>query len=199
MEGGNDTYLTRETLIKKLRYAEEQNAWDEFVYFYQRFIYGTINKMGVPSADSDDLLQKVLLKIWKNIPKFEPNQRSGAFRRWISVITKNTVYNFFQSQQSNEKKKNDLNSLAQDESGHDPYERIIEEEWKKNIISLAFKNISNKIKSQHISIFKLSSHGYSVRLIAKELGLPEHKVYRYKKRVEQLLTQEIKALKEMLE
>ncbi len=195
----NDTYLTRETLIKKLRYSESEADWEEFVYFYRRFIYSIIKRMGLQESDCDDMLQKVLLKIWKKIPEFEPNQRKGAFRSWISSTTRNTVYNFSKKQQAMWDKELAVGMLSEGNFQSPPYEQFIEEEWKRNITTLAFKNVAKNVSEQSMEIFNCSVKGESVADIAQRLNLPDYKVYRYRKRVQHLLTAEIKNLKEYLE
>jgi len=195
----SDTYLTRETLLKKLQYTDNEKAWEEFVYFYQKFIFSIINKMGVPSADCDDLCQKVLIKLWKSLPEFKYNQKQGAFRSWLYVITKNTVYNFSRKQNRLTEKNKNISELGIIEDQESEVNSFIDEEWKKHLTALAYKSISKKLSSKTIEAFQASVKGEPIELIAKRLNTSENNVYRYKIRVKQKLMEEIKNLKDMLE
>lgn len=196
----NDTYLTRETLVRKLSQDKSSYAWDEFVMLYERFIFSIIRKMGISVVDAEDLLQKVLLKIWENIPDFELNQRQGAFRKWIGVITRRTVYNFLKKEESISRKNSNAELCHEEFMGKgESLEDIIEQEWKRNIINLAFKKISEKVSTQMMEIFQAHAKGEAAAATAERVGVPVRRIYRYRDKVEQLLSDEINALKEMME
>lgn len=140
-----------------------------------------------------------MLKIWQDIPKFEYNQRQGAFRSWIYVIARNTAYNYFRRSKFLNGKEEDISLFLNYEEKHGLTEESIEEEWKRHITTLAFKKISSKVSQQKIDIFKAFVEGKKIASIAEEFSLEEHKVYRYRNRVKELLKIEIKNLKALLE
>lgn len=195
----NDTYLTRETLLKKLRYVDNEKAWEEFVYFYQKFIFSIIAKMGVSGPDCEDLSQKVLIKLWKKLPDFQYNQRKGAFRSWLYVITKNTVYNFLKKQNRKAEKSKLASELEEFEKKESGVDSFIDEEWKRHLTVLACKNINKKMSSKTLEAFQSFVNGEPVDSIAKRLDISEKTVYKYKSRVKEKLMEEIKHLKDMLE
>lgn len=200
MQKKNDTYMTRETLVKKLSQDRGSQAWEEFVPLYERFIFSIIRKMGLSVPDSQDLLQTVLIKIWENIPSFELSQRKGAFRGWIGIITRRTTYNFIKKNEAINRRDKSAAFHHEDFMGKDEsLDEVIEQEWKRNIVHLAFKNVSGKVSEQMIDIFQACSKGESAASLSARLNIPIRSIYRYRQKVEQLLTDEINALKEMLE
>ena len=59
-----ESFNTRQTLIAKIRNQHDDRSWEEFVYFYERYIFVVVNKMGVSYQECEDLVQKVLLVLW---------------------------------------------------------------------------------------------------------------------------------------
>ena len=88
-------FHTRMTLIAKLRNQHDEKSWEEFIHFYQKYIQVLIVKDGVPSKDVDDLTQKVLLKLWKNLPEFNYQPHKCKFRSWMRVVVGNMVTSYF--------------------------------------------------------------------------------------------------------
>ena len=55
---------------------------------YMRMI---ILNMGMRHHDTEDLVQSIILKAWKNLNSFEYKPDKAALRSWLKTITKNTV------------------------------------------------------------------------------------------------------------
>lgn len=190
-----DTYLTRETLLKRLKSADDELSWEEFIHYYRRFIFSIFNKMRISDSDSDDLFQRVLLKVWKAIPNFDYNQAQGQFRSWLYKVTQNTVLNFI-----SEGKIKKQNVVAIDEKYSKPeVDRIIRDEWEKHISALAFNTVKEKVSEVAMQVFLASLEGEKTEVTAKKYGLSENSVYVYKMRVKNALTAEIKNLRDFLE
>ena len=66
-----DEYSTRQTLLQRLKNQQDDRSWEEFVFYYQRYIYAIISNMNLPHHDCEDLVQAVLLKAWKILPGFQ--------------------------------------------------------------------------------------------------------------------------------
>ena len=93
----NDKYITRQTLLVRARDPENGDAWEEFIKFYKPFICQILHKMNININDFDDLVQEVLLKLWKGLGKYDNDK--AKFRTWLSYVTRNTVISFFRSKQ----------------------------------------------------------------------------------------------------
>jgi RNA polymerase sigma-70 factor (ECF subfamily) len=85
--------VTRLTLIGSLR---QGLRWEEFVALYGKLIllWGR-RDFGLQDSDAENLCQEVLLKVWKNIPSYDPVR--GRFRNWLYTCTRNTVLNLWRS------------------------------------------------------------------------------------------------------
>jgi RNA polymerase sigma-70 factor (ECF subfamily) len=73
---------TRLTLLQQAGGGEPQ-AWAELDRLYRPFVRGWYRAQGVPRADADDLTQEVLAALALELPAFEHNGRTGAFRTWL--------------------------------------------------------------------------------------------------------------------
>lgn len=193
-----DTYLTRETLLKRIKLSTDDSAWEEFVEFYKPFIFATINRFGVNGVDCDDLLQKIVLKIWKVIPEFDYNQQQGRFHNWLYTIIKNTTLTFL----SKEKYINQQKQLIlanSEESTQNELDKIIHEEWLKHVSTRAYEIVSGKVSEVAMGVFNDLANGLGVEEVAEKYKITEGSVYVYRMRVKKAIIAEINNLRDMME
>ena len=195
-------YNTRQTLIMKIRDQHDENSWEDFVYYYRNYIYVVIANMNVSHHDAEDLVQRVLLKVWEALPQFKFDPQKGKFRSWLCTIIRNTVITFIRK-----KSRNSAKIEKMKESGGDTkdafmsapeIDAIAENEWKIHISNLAWENIKDDFSEKTLQCFIQSTDGKKTALIAQELGIEENSVYVYKKRVQDKLIREIKRLDDEL-
>ena len=85
----NENWNTQQTLIQRAQNQDDHQAWDDFVSYYESFIKMVLRKAKISLNDEDDLVQKVLLRIWKGLPNYA--KEKARFRTWLSTIIRNTV------------------------------------------------------------------------------------------------------------
>ena len=90
----SDEWITRATLLQRAKDPDNQAAWEELVTYYKGFILIVVRHMNISENDCDDLVQEVLIKIWRNLSKFEIDSDRAKFRTWLSTIIRNTVLNY---------------------------------------------------------------------------------------------------------
>ena len=79
-------------LLEKLRSDETRTyGFNLLVREYQERIYWHIRKMVIDHDDSDDLVQEVFIKVWKNIDKFRAD---AQLYTWIYRIATNECLTF---------------------------------------------------------------------------------------------------------
>ena len=196
---GEENYNpTRLTLLAKLKKTENHEAWLEFETIYRGFILSLILRMGINSADAEDISQAVLTKVWQKIEDFEYNQNKGKFHNWLAAMTRNTVKDFFRT------KKNFItgrDSVEYQEHYHDIEEQVLpdienlaREEWVLHITNLAWDNIKDDIYESKRAVFKLVSAETPTKEIAKQLGISQASVRVYKAEVFEKMRTEITRL-----
>lgn len=194
---------TRYTLLKKLQNDSSEKNWEEFVEFYSPYIFVVIRRFNVGSHDSEELMQDVLVKIWKNISKFDPDTYQCKFRTWLGVMIRNTVFNHFKSKASRNSRSNihydDI--IGKLELMTDAEVNIISErEWKNHIAKLAWDNLKNNFSEQTQKVFEesIKSDISNVEL-AKKFAISESSVRVFKMRVRKAMHKEIIRLNSEME
>ena len=87
----------RELLIK-LRDPDSRNyGFNLLVRKYQQKVYWHIRKMVIDHDDSDDLVQEVFVKVWKNIDAFREDSQLFT---WIYRIATNECLNFLKKKRN---------------------------------------------------------------------------------------------------
>jgi RNA polymerase sigma factor (sigma-70 family) len=195
----SDTYLTRQTLLKKLQLNLSEESWEEFIYFYKNFIYSIIKTMGINETDADDIYQQVLVRIWKSIKNFNAKQKKGSFRSWIYKITQNTTLTFIAKSSTKKSKMAEIQLDVEDKVHSPEIDQIIDEQWNRHISKMAFKNIAERISEKALEAFTSQFNGETPEDTARRLGLEKRTIYIYRARIKQKLMAEISNLKEMLE
>ena len=193
---------TRLTLIQRAQDQSDEAAWSEFVEIYKNYIYVIIRKMGINDKDCEDILQQVLLKLWKTLPDFEYGKNKSKFRTWLGTITHSSTMDFFRRQASQDRRiegatnaqMTHLNTINKPE-----IEEMAEREWRLYITNLAMNNIEQFFSGKAIDVFKMSIKGQSNQQISEDLGIKLETVYILKNRVKKRLTEEIKQLKAQYE
>lgn len=195
--------LTRETLLVRVRRQHDEAAWAEFVHYYRGYAHSIALRMGVGHHDAEEVVQDVMLQLWKKLPEFQYDSHRGRFRGWLSTVVSNRVKNLFRrkaheadrlppSQQ--EEVKGNLHAAL-------PLtpEEIAEQEWVNYITKMAWERIQDELGANEKNAFEMISQGQQVAEVADKLGIAESSVYVYKKRVLDRLRHEIAQLNEELD
>jgi RNA polymerase sigma factor (sigma-70 family) len=79
-------------LIEKIQNPDTRNyGFNLLVREYQERIYWHVRKMVIDHDDSDDLVQDIFIKVWKNVDKFREDSKLYT---WIYRIATNECLNF---------------------------------------------------------------------------------------------------------
>jgi RNA polymerase sigma factor (sigma-70 family) len=193
--------FTRETLLRRLRDQSDEASWEDFTDCYRPYVYAIVSAIGVQHHDCEDVVQDVLLKVWKCMPSFEYNSKKGSFRGWLATVTRNHVWR----KMSRDAKK-PLAGAATDDNGEligvppEPpeIEAIAQAEWERFISNLAWERVSPELSDTVRQVFLALMQGKDPVSIAKDCGIERNTVYVYRKRVEQRLHREIRRLDQEL-
>lgn len=190
----SDAWVTRKSLLLRVRDSDDEQAWNDFVAFYENFIYHILYCMNVSSADVDDLVQDILVKLWKNLQTYD--QEKGRFRTWLTHVVRNTAYNYFNAVKVKRKLLEPGHPFAESMCSMPvtDLEKMIEAEWANYITSYALNRLDRFFSGKAIQVFSMSLDGRSVDEIAKELNLTRDSVYTLKNRVKARFIREVRAL-----
>lgn len=79
---------TSESLLIRLRSADDFQAWSRFVELYTPLLFYWARKTGLQAHDAADLVQEVLTIVHRKMPTFE-YESTKSFRGWLRTITLN--------------------------------------------------------------------------------------------------------------
>lgn len=188
----NNNLYTKKTLIERVKDPEDNVSWEEFYNYYRPYVYVIVVNMGVTESDAQDVVQKIFVKAWNALPRFELSSRQGSFRAWISAITKNTVKTYFRDSSRRPFSTNTLENQALYKSPD--INHVVEVEWKKFVVSKALENIKSEFSDKYISAFMRLIKGENIKQIATDCGIEESSLYVYRTRIQKRLCREIKKL-----
>jgi len=86
-----------QTLVEQCLNGQQQAQQD----LYQRYVqamYNVVVRMVNHSADAEDIIQEVFVKVFRNLHTFQGESTLGA---WIKRITVNTTLNFIRKEKRN--------------------------------------------------------------------------------------------------
>lgn len=192
----SENWNTRKSLLLRASNPKDHEAFEEFAYYYENFIRMVLRKLGVQSSQLSDLQQELLIKLWKDLSKFDADHKHSNFRGWLSVVIRHEVYAFFRKT----KKENELQDFIIVDSGTESgVDKIIEEEWKAYITTLAVQKMKDHFDGNAMQIFELVLEGKSISEIADKLSLKEKSVYVIRTRVKAKFQNEIRRIRSLLE
>ncbi len=132
--------LTDQELLEQFKNPETQHyAFNLLVRQYQKRLYWHIRKILIDHDDTDDVLQNVFIKVWKNLHNFKGESKLFT---WLFRITTNESINFL-----NQKKKrasipfDDVSSFLESNLQSDSYFKgdEIQAKLQKAILTLPEK------------------------------------------------------------
>lgn len=186
-------YQTRQTLLQRITLEADEKSWEEFVRYYQTFIYMLCRKMNMPHHEADEVVQQVLIKLWKKFPDFNYDS-SRSFRAWLCRVVKNTACDYFRKIKSRSKLREKVQNHRIEELDLPEIEELAEREWNDYLSSLALENIRKDFSEMTVDIFLRLAAGEDPQTIEDEYELQPKVIYVYSKRVRDRLKIEYRRL-----
>ena len=151
-------FTTRRTLLQKLNMGS-QVAWDDFDQTYRKLIILRGRDRGLRQDELDDLVQMVLINIFKSNSIFKYDGSKGRFRDYLKTITDRRAFDLIRKRKDALQSLSDMgdNSIILSSDDHDKAEAHWDDEWQKHLLEQAIQYISAEVQPQTIEIFRLLS------------------------------------------
>jgi RNA polymerase sigma-70 factor (ECF subfamily) len=190
---------TSGSLLKCLAGAPTDDDWRRFDDLYRPLLRAWMARAGVPASDVDDLVQDVLLVVFREIAGFERRGR-GAFRAWLRTILANRVRDYFRGRKYLPTATGDsdfLRLLDELESPDSALSRQWDREHDEHVIASLLRRVQGGFAPATCQAFlRHALEGEPAARVAEELGLSLNSVVLAKSRVLKRLRQEVAGLVE---
>lgn len=166
------------TLLRRLRRADEPEAWDRFTRLYSTGIYTWVRRMGFRHEDAADIVQDVFLTLVQKLPEFE-RQDGRTFRGWLWAVTRNKCREW-----ARRRKLVLVSADSLDKCADRTEEPFWEAEFRRHLI----RQVAAVIEADYPPVvwrafWEHAAEGKAASRVASELGINLWAVYAAKTRV----------------
>lgn len=186
------------SLLTRVREAGDPLAWTRLVEIYTPLLQRWCQTYDVQAADADDVIQEVLAAVVSELPEFQHNQRTGAFRAWLRLMLVNRLRRFWRTRDAapnaagGSSALERLNELADDAS---QISRIWDAEHDQQVIASLLAAIRPHFQPQTWEAFhRQMFEGQAADQVAAELQMSLSSVYVARSRVLSALRREAAGL-----
>ena len=191
----SDTSLS---LLDRLQRRSDAEAWQRLVDLYTPLLRGWLGRYALQPSDVDDLVQEVLAVVVRELPCFQHNQRTGAFRSWLRGVLLHRLRAFWQARQARPHAAGDrafARVLDELEDPHSGLSRLWDQEHDRHVLRQLLQLVERDFAPSTWQAFRWTAlEGAAPDAVAAELGLTANAVCIAKSRVLQRLRQEARGL-----
>lgn len=197
--GNSPEPSTSSTLLEALRNtAVDPEAWKVFVKRYEPLIYDWCRGWGLQDADAQDVTQDVLLRLVERMRQFTYDP-SLSFRGWLRTLVRHAWSDFLKNRSRPGRGSGDdqvfdtLNHVA----ARDDLVTRLERQYDLELLQRAEDRVQPRVQPNTWEAYRLAGKdGLSGPEAAQKIGIAVAKVYVYRKRVQQMIREEIQRLEE---
>ena len=188
---------TSRTLLERLQNnPADSKAWDLFVERYRPRIHSWCLTWGLQPSDAEDVAQEVLVKLFAAMSKFQYDP-ARSFRAWLKTVTKHAWCDFLAARKKDPgRNAGPLDKIADSTDAQSNLERHFEDAFDAELLDLAIHRVKNRVKPATWQAFQLTAvDGHSGADAAQKLQIPVAHVFVAKNRVQNMLQEEIRILR----
>ena len=191
-------FRTSPVLINRLKNISDEDAWNRFYDIYSPLILAFARQKGCSESLAQDVLQETMCQLMQYLVKFDYNPQKGKFRSYLLQVVSSRIRRLRSA-------KVPIIPLDEDQQTSlelsDPNTKMPWEEfdklWRSNLMIHAFSRVQKRVnpltwKSFELFVIEKNPADH----VAKQLGIAKNTIYKHKRRVMDLLEQEIDNLEQ---
>ncbi len=190
-------YRTRGSLLLRLKDRDDEISWREFYTIYGRMIFGYALHFNLSHAEAEDIVQEVVIKVFRQILSFDYSPEQGRFRGWLKTVTKHVVIDFIRRRERRKNTSIQYREHAEvllEEQEFDDNE-IWRKEREKALLEVALQRVHERIGEGCRKVFKLFVvERHSAGEVGARLDMEPNAVYACKHRMLKYIREEIRIL-----
>lgn len=188
---------TSVSLLERLAGTPTDDDWRRLLDLYQPLLRAWMARAGVAASDADDLIQEVLLVVFREVGGFE-RRGPGAFRSWLRTILAHRVRDHFRAAGYRPTATGDsdfLHRLDELESPQSALSRLWDREHDEHVAASLLRRVQGDfVPATWQAFVRHVLEGEPARQVAEALGLSLNSVLLAKSRVLKRLRQELAGL-----
>jgi RNA polymerase sigma-70 factor (ECF subfamily) len=190
---------TSVSLLERLARTPTEDDWRRLLDLYQPLLRAWTARAGVPTSDAEDLIQEVLLVVFREVGGFE-RRGPGAFRGWLRTILVHRTRAFFRSQKYRPTANGGSDFLRQLDELESP-DSALSQKWDREhdeyVAAALLRRVQGDFAPATWQAFRRHVlEGEPAARVAEELDLSLNSVLLAKSRVLKRLRQELAGLVE---
>jgi RNA polymerase sigma-70 factor (ECF subfamily) len=196
MPANSDTETSLTLLDRLQNHPSDPQAWNLFVERYQPRIRRWCQTWGLQDSDADDVAQEVLVKLFAALRKFQYDP-ARSFRGWLKTVTQHAWSDFIAARRRDPGQASArIDSIAESAEAQCDLERQIEDALDRELLEVAIHRVKKRIKPGTWNAFHLTAvEGLAGADAARKLQIPVGHVFVAKHRVQKMLQEEVRLLK----
>jgi RNA polymerase sigma-70 factor (ECF subfamily) len=168
----DDRYLTRETLLLRLRDPENQVAWEEFVRIYGPALFSHCRKRGLSYEDAADLTQEVVRSVLRAMPGFVYDPAKGSFRGWLYTLLRRGLARHFDRRSRDPLRMGETGNESVVNCLEDPAEALWEIDYRRRLLAWAMERARSRFNERIWRAFEETTlRERPIDEVAEELGM----------------------------
>ena len=185
-------YTTKQSLLEAIRNNNEI-SWQEFYDTYRPLISFFAARERFSQVETEDLVQSVMLKVFKMRDTFCYDSSIGRFRDYLGVIVRNAIADHYRHQM----RRPQFSPMPGEPSGEDSFAETWRKEWQNHCLDQAMIQLRNTVQETTFQAFQLVAlEQRPVREVAEFLQISVQNVYDAKSRCLEQLRKKAKILME---
>jgi RNA polymerase sigma factor (sigma-70 family) len=187
---------TRASLLIRIRDAQDQEAWRQFVRIYAPVVYGYARERGLQDADAADVTQEVLRAVSAAAGQLNYDPKRGSFRGWLFTVAHHKVYDLLAQQRRQCRATGgDAQELLNAYPARDEDKALWDREYEQRLFQWAAELVRDRFHDSTWQAFWLTAvECKSGKEVAEQLGITVSAVYLAKSRVMARLREQIQQL-----
>ena len=145
----------------------DEISWEEFFYIYWPLVDNLGQKYGLPRDACKDLMQEVMLDLFKDGLLLRYDSSRGKFRTFLGVLVRHKVSDMLQGAshfsefsvaeitKEPDSKRIPETTWTKSPEEDDPFQKIFDEEYRNCLLSLALNELRNNVGAKTYAIFEM--------------------------------------------
>ena len=153
---------------------------------------------GLQASDAEDVAQEVLVKLFAAMSTFRYDP-AKSFRAWLKTVTKHAWADFLSTRRKDPgRNAGPIEMIADSSQAQSDLERQVEEASDADLLERASRRVKKRVKPATWEAFELTVlQGLSGAEAARKLQIPVAHLFVFKNRVQKMLQEEIRILRNL--